>query len=58
MIPQFIASAALAVVLLGSSAQVQAPLKSGPQVGARNNRSGFCPDWVAGFCAKQNICPV
>lgn len=34
------------------------PLKSGPPAGARNNRRGFSPRWVAGFCAGQHCCPV
>jgi hypothetical protein len=58
MISPFIASAALTALLLGGNAQGQGLLKSGPPVGAPNDRSGFYPKWVAGFCAKQHICPV
>ena len=34
------------------------PLKSGPPVGARNNRSGFFPNYVAGAFTGQRRCPV
>jgi hypothetical protein len=58
MMPRFIASAALAALLLGGDARAQGLLKSGPPVGAANDRSGFMPKWVAGFCTNQRICPV
>jgi hypothetical protein len=38
--------------------QTQVPLKSGPQVGAENNRRGFFPQWVTGPSAGQRRCPV
>ena len=57
MIPRIVVSTALAA-LLGGSGQAMPPLKSGPPVGAPNDRSGFMPQWVAGFCANQKICPV
>jgi hypothetical protein len=53
-----IASAALAALLLASAGSAQGPLKSGPQVGARNDRSGFLPRWVTGPCAGKHLCPV
>ena len=34
------------------------PLRSGPPVGARNDRDGFCPKWVTGPCAGKRLCPV
>jgi hypothetical protein len=34
------------------------PLRSGPPVGAANNRSGFSPNWVTGPCSGQHLCPV
>jgi hypothetical protein len=55
---RLLASAALAVFLLGDSAQGEPPLKSGPPVGARNNRRGFFPQYVAGAFAGQLRCPV
>jgi hypothetical protein len=58
MIPRLIASAALTAFMMGGIGQAQVPLKSGPPVGASNDRSGFYPNWVAGFCANQHICPV
>ena len=54
----FIASAALGALLLASSGLAEIPLKSGPQVGERNNKRGFYPKWVAGPAAGQNRCPV
>jgi hypothetical protein len=55
---RFIASAALAALLLGGNAQAETPLKSGPQVGAENDRRGFRPQFVAGPSAGQRLCPV
>jgi hypothetical protein len=48
----------LAVLLLASSATAADGLKSGPQVGAANDRSGFYPQWVAGPGAGERRCPV
>jgi hypothetical protein len=48
-------AAALALVGSGLAAE---PLKSGPQVGAGNDRSGFRPKFVAGPSCGQNLCPV
>ena len=36
----------------------QEPLRSGPPVGAPNNRRGFSPKWVTGPCADRHVCPV
>jgi hypothetical protein len=58
MTPRLIASAALVAVLFGGHAQAEDPLKSGPPVGAENNRRGFRPQFVAGPSAGQNLCPV
>jgi hypothetical protein len=48
----------LAVVLLAGSAMAADELKSGPQVGAKNNRNGFYPQWVSGPGAGERRCPV
>jgi hypothetical protein len=48
----------LAVVLLAASAVAADGLKSGPPVGAENDRRGFRPQFVAGPSAGQNLCPV
>jgi hypothetical protein len=56
MTPRLIASAALAIVLLGGTVQAEEPLKSGPPVGAKNNRSGFRPQFVTG--PGEQRCPV
>jgi hypothetical protein len=48
----------LAVVLLAGSVAAAEDLKSGPPVGAGNDRSGFKPQFVAGPSAGQKLCPV
>ena len=58
MTARLIATAALTALLLGGDTQAEAPLKSGPPVGAKNNRSGFLPQFVAGPSAGQSLCPV
>lgn len=58
MTRQLIAGATLAVILLGASTQGADTLKSGPPVGAANDRSGFRPQFVAGPSAGQRLCPV
>jgi hypothetical protein len=58
MTARLIASAALASFLLAGSLQAWEPLRSGPQVGAKNNRTGFFPNHVAGPAAGQRLCPV
>jgi hypothetical protein len=58
MTPRLLAGAALAVLLLGGAARADDPLKSGPPVGADNDRSGFKPQFVAGPSAGQKLCPV
>ena len=58
MTARLLLGAVLAAALLGGPVPADGPLKSGPPVGAKNNRSGFYPNWVAGFCAGQHICPV
>jgi hypothetical protein len=57
MSPRLIA-AALAALLLGGQVPAAEPLKSGPPAGARNNRSGFFPQFVTGPLAGQQTCPV
>jgi hypothetical protein len=52
-----LAGAALAA-LPADNALAEGPLKSGPPVGARNNRRGFVPQFVAGPLAGQRRCPV
>jgi hypothetical protein len=44
--------------MLAGTAQADSRLRSGPPVGAANNRAGFFPQWVTGPCAGQNLCPV
>ena len=58
MCPRLLASAALAAFLLGGPLAAEEPLKSGPPVGAKNNRSGFFPKWVTGPGAGTSLCPV
>jgi hypothetical protein len=48
----------LAAVLLAGAARADDPLKSGPPVGADNDRGGFKPQFVAGHSAGQKLCPV
>jgi hypothetical protein len=49
---------ALAVLLLVGDGLADLPLKSGPQVGARNNRGGFFPQFVSGPGTGERRCPV
>ena len=58
MTTRIIASATLAALLLAGSAPAWEPLRSGPPVGAKNNRNGFFPNHVAGPAAGQRLCPV
>ena len=58
MTRRLIASAAFAILLLGGAMQAQTPLKSGPPVGAENDRRGFRPQFVTGPSAGKNLCPV
>jgi hypothetical protein len=55
MLPHFSLSLAL---LLAGSAVAADDLKSGPPVGADNDRSGFRPQFVAGPSAGRSLCPV
>jgi hypothetical protein len=52
------AGAACAFFLLTGATHADAQLRSGPQVGAANDRSGFCPKWVTGPYAGKRLCPV
>jgi len=57
MSPRLIAGTALAIMLAGN-VLADNPLKSGPPVGARNNRGGFFPQLVTGPGAGEQRCPV
>ena len=52
------ATLSLALALLAGGAAAADELKSGPPVGAKNDRSGFFPQFVAGPAAGQSFCPV
>lgn len=56
--PRLVASVTLAVLLLASTGLAEEELKSGPPVGARNNRNGFYPQFVAGQFTGERRCPV
>ena len=58
MTMRLIAGAALAGLLFASNGLAEDPLKSGPPVGAANNRGGFRPQYVTGPYAGQSRCPV
>lgn len=58
MTSRLIASAALATLMLAGHVLAEAPLKSGPPVGARNNRGAFHPQMVTGPGAGEQRCPV
>jgi hypothetical protein len=58
MFTGLIASTALAALLLDGHAPARVPLKSGPQVGAGNDRSGFRPEILAGPATGKRLCPV
>jgi hypothetical protein len=58
MAPRFLAAAAGALLLFAGPVSADAPLRSGPQVGAANDRSGFRPQWLTGVCAGKRLCPV
>lgn len=58
MTSRLLTATALAALLLAGNGRAAEPLKSGPQVGAKNDRSGFLPQFVAGPSAGQTLCPV
>jgi hypothetical protein len=58
MTARLIAGAALAALLLAGATSAEELLKSGPPVGARNNRGGFYPQLVTGPGAGERRCPV
>jgi hypothetical protein len=58
MTPGFIASTTLAAMLFAGTEMNADQLKSGPPVGARNNRGGFFPQLVSGPGAGERRCPV
>ena len=55
---RLIASATLAALLIAGNGFAEEGLKSGPPVGARNNRGGFYPQLVTGPGAGERRCPV
>jgi hypothetical protein len=58
MAPRLLAGAACALLTLAGPLPADAPLRSGPPVGAANDREGFRPQWVTGPCAGKRLCPV
>ncbi len=52
------AGASCAFLVLAGLVQAENPLQSGPPVGARNDRTGFFPQWLTGPCAGKRLCPV
>jgi hypothetical protein len=58
MPPRFLSFAACAFVMLACPMRADSPLRSGPPVGAANDRDGFFPQWVTGPCAGKHLCPV
>jgi hypothetical protein len=48
----------LAAVLLAASPAAAGDLRSGPQVGAGNDRDGFFPQFVTGPVTGKRLCPV
>ena len=48
MMPRLIAGAVGALLLLSAPGWADDPFKSGPPVGAKNNRGGFYPQLVTG----------
>ncbi len=58
MTPGLIASTALAALLLAGPGTPVEAMKSGPPIGARNNRGGFFPQLVSGPGAGERRCPV
>jgi hypothetical protein len=53
-----LAGVACSLLVLAGDLIAQAPMKSGPQAGDRNNRRGFSPTWVTGPCSGKHLCPV
>jgi hypothetical protein len=53
-----LAGVACSLVVIAGDLSAQEPLRSGPPVGAPNNRRGFSPQWVTGPCAGKHLCPV
>ena len=58
MTPRLLVSAAVAALLLAGHGLAEDVLKSGPPVGAKNNRGGFYPQLVTGPGAGERRCPV
>ena len=45
-------------LFVAAALQADPPLRSGPPVGAANDRDGFTPKWITGPCAGKRLCPV
>jgi hypothetical protein len=58
MTARLIASVAMAALFIAGNGKAEDLLKSGPPVGARNNRGGFYPQHVTGPGAGERRCPV
>ncbi|MFO0969719.1 MAG: hypothetical protein U0793_29525 [Gemmataceae bacterium] len=58
MATRLLVSGACAFFMFAGALRADPPLRSGPQVGERNNRGGFCPNWITGPCAGKRLCPV
>jgi hypothetical protein len=58
MTPRLLACTAVAALLWAGTGLAEEPLKSGPPVGARNNRGRFMPQFVTGPFTGEQRCPV
>lgn len=53
-----LAGVTCSLLVLVGDLNADEPLRSGPPVGAANDRRGFSPKWVTGPCAGKRLCPV
>jgi hypothetical protein len=58
MAGRYLVGAAVAALLVAGNGWADELLKSGPPVGAKNNRGGFFPNLVTGPGAGERRCPV
>ncbi|MFO0966820.1 MAG: hypothetical protein U0793_14705 [Gemmataceae bacterium] len=56
--PRPLLTLACSLLLFTADLYASEPLRSGPPVGAPNNRRGFTPKWITGPCAGKHLCPV